>query len=104
MAYTPGPWSVLNVRDSDSDIGRALVIIDTKTGGGIAQVSRHSRRLGDTDGNARLLAAAPELLATLREVLDIGYIDEEVDADADTFAGRVKARARAAIAQAEGRA
>lgn len=102
-AHTPGPWAVLNVKDRESDTGRALVIYDKKTGGGIAKATRHSGRPDDTEGNARLLALAPELLATLREVLDIGYFDEEVDeTNPNLFANRVKARALAAIRMADG--
>lgn len=84
-AHTPGPWS------ADHDNVRTPA-----DGGMVAKVA------GDTDAqayaNARLIAAAPDLLAALRDLVSAeglpeGYANRAMLIDA----------ARAALAKAEGR-
>lgn len=91
--HTPGPWNV-----GTSDQGREVVFLNGLT-------ERHGS-LGpsqnwidcNTEGNARLVAAAPELLQVLKELEEsAGYWSEY-----DVPLGIVD-RIRAAIAKAEGR-
>ena len=69
MKHTPGPWSV-SVEDS---AGRLFVIAHDK--GVVARVTRRVtvRRknpdLSERDSNARLIAAAPEILEALEDAM-----------------------------------
>lgn len=88
--HTPGPWAVI------ADGPTRVVATDTSRPWRIAVVDSPSDADPDVDANARLIAAAPELLAALEEVtstcLDAG------------FHGSDLARSRAAIAKAKGKA
>jgi hypothetical protein len=92
--HTPGPWvaefeETYNVRGPDE--GRVAICMNLKGRYGLG-----GRRTGaESAANARLIAAAPDLLETLRELVD-GMPDVE---DSE---GRVLFRARAAIAKATG--
>lgn len=83
--HTPGPWKVAG------PIGAAIWITDESSNNQIAAVYGKSQTAG-ADANARLIAAAPELLEALKEVVVIS--DREHTA---------WIKARAAIAKAEGR-
>ena len=87
---TPGPWALmrtaytghLQVRDEAEEIVIALI----------------PERTGDAaQSNARLIAAAPDLLAALEEVLPYVLMGGSGKAQHD-----LKANARAAIAKARG--
>ena len=80
--HTPGPWGVTRLQ------GVEYVTID----GGRVSVARVSA-LKTGEANARLIAAAPELLAALE--LALIAIDEDA-------APKVAGMARAAIAKARG--
>lgn len=90
MAHTPGPWTVGDKRGVW--VGPVVMADDGKRG--VAFVC------GESDGNATLIAAAPDLLRELQKMLvmweaAINYADERLDAGAD---------ARNAIAKAKGEA
>jgi hypothetical protein len=94
--HTPGPWTYsLNtgvVRSESNDLPKWSHHV-------ICDLRRWSHE-GDTfihPGNARLIAAAPELLEALKEMLEVW---EEDHAYGATHADK----ARAAIAKAEGQA
>ena len=111
--YTPGPWRLLPIGGgkyygTKVEIGGALVTI-WGTGKRIYKASEREIACGwepedgmdhvedETDyANARLIAAAPELLAALRAMLTHMGMDED-EWNRPTFA-----QARAAIAKAEG--
>lgn len=82
--YTPGPWRITYSGHVCSENDLTLVA-----------VAQHSRSI---DANARLIAAAPELLEALRPFAET---DLTVLNGSDTFAFDVL-RARAAIAKVEG--
>ena len=89
--HTPGPWTV---RDHGG-----YIEVETPDEPTVAHFGSLSFDGADHDwalANARLIAAAPELLAALKAMADRAewYGDE----DADSLCG-----ARAAIAKAEGR-
>ena len=85
MKHTPGPWTV-NGRSIDS-IDRRIVA----TTEGIYR--RERARPAEQEANARLIAAAPELLTFVRTVLD--HHDEDPIID-------LKSDARALLARIEG--
>ncbi len=92
MAHTPGPWHAANA--NEPKILHAFVISNDDGFGIIATVNLHRGKDAPSEGesNARLIAAAPDLLAALKAVVAIAD-RKTVEFDA----------ARAAIAAAEGK-
>ena len=86
--HTPGPWDM-----DEGDYG----IYQIETSDQIAEVFSHHPD-EELKANARLIAAAPELLEALRELLE--YDGGAFCVCDDPYA---MDRARAAIAKAEGR-
>lgn len=87
--HTPGPWRVANGRIYSRAYQTALdlrlfVICDLDMG---------NDPRGEQESNARLIAAAPELLAALQELLTDKYLSDPINKDR-------MAKARAAIAKA----
>ena len=82
--HTSGPWH----------LGRRAgnPAIYSQDGAEIADVLHVTN--GDWRGNARLIAAAPDLLAALKELLADKYLADPINADR-------MAKTRAAIAKAE---
>lgn len=70
-AHTPGPWNITDDEDNDDE---TIVIAATDgltTYYGIADVRNWNKeRAGEHKANANLIAAAPEMLQTLRFVLE----------------------------------
>ena len=94
--HTPGPW---HYRTSDGSIGG----IDSACGLSIAQAFQVKPISEDLTqetrkSNAHLIAAAPDLLDALKELLLAERLDDD---DQILLSARVKARA--AIAKAEGK-
>ena len=101
--YTKGPWKaelgeVYEVRDAED--GRICIITNLRGRHGLGG----RRADGESASNARLIAAAPELLEALKEMVFV-YADQE--RGYDYFLGKhvptVLKTAKAAIAKAEGR-
>ena len=91
--HTPGPWKITS-----------LEFIDDSLGGGIARVySRQTRSLEELEANARLIAAAPEMLEALKDQEKFWVMREAELGLLSTKANELLARIRAAIAKAEGR-
>ena len=98
--HTPGPWRVANGRIYSRAYQTALdlrlfVICDLDMG---------NDPRGEQESNARLIAAAPELLATLERLLSIAndgaVMRHETGKPAWSFIDEVKTQARAAITKA----
>lgn len=91
--HTPGPWHVLN--NGYCVGGPPSVQLADPIGAGVAMCCMAARSPDETAANARLIAAAPEMLVALKTIalhapsLDVTGIRELCDA---------------AIARAEGRA
>jgi hypothetical protein len=94
--HTPGPWDTTPVRDGRASITATLMDRVGTPEIAIAQVYDHIDVI-DTEANARLIAAAPDLLQLVREARD--FWDAEHPFDIRDW---VKA-ADAAIAKVEGR-
>jgi hypothetical protein len=87
-AHTPGPWTAQawqHVTAHNAD-GFSVIVADVKY---VA---------GETDANARLIAAAPDLLEALSDLLD--YAKHGDRSGKGRSIGDVKRDARAAIARA----
>jgi hypothetical protein len=89
-AHTPEPWEI-----AKGDDGRFIDIVDVN-GDGILSTLRN--RNAESAANIHLLAAAPDLLAALKVV-----IDDSVWCHANFCECKVCKQVRAAIAKAEGR-
>jgi hypothetical protein len=120
--FTPGPWSIhphmggMHVTDCTDHYKGGFTAHTAYIGSGdvlIGQVEAYKHIDGGVHGyprvtdfaeneaNARLIAAAPELLEVLRDVLD--WLDDGNRVLSDACASDV-AKARAAIAKATGAA
>ena len=94
--HTPGPWIVYPETN-----GSEICAVDMKPGlpirAGIAKVDTFN--YGEWIGNARLIAAAPDLLEALEELVDLfgGLVSGEYPPD-----GFTTQPARDAIAKARG--
>jgi len=119
MTHTPGPWSVGFDANSWEDggvsvlaDGRGMVCSITNKLNGLYQDSAGDgslltpRTIGHQEANARLIAAAPEMLAALRaarddlsDLLEVAHLTDEGEADTTEVLDQVIA----AIAKAEGR-
>lgn len=95
MTHTPGPWTVLEpVNGFNARIFAAGNIYIGSIG--------HSDNIGGCNApNARLIAAAPDMLEALEALLEASH---PISRDKRSCDGRVKAKrlARAAIAKAKG--
>ncbi len=100
--HTPGPW---RVSESDTVVGPSGNVVAECCGYSVQATDAAQRKQGGREANARLIAAAPDLLAALRSLFENcamihsqwGDNDNKKEADAAI------ASARAAIAKAEGR-
>jgi hypothetical protein len=95
VTHTPGPWRV------DKTINGGYVRSDNSKVLGAAGIAKVLRGRGYDDGeaNARLIAAAPELLATLHEIRK--WMDGEIMGAWDA---KFIAQIDAVLAKAEGKA
>ncbi|MDB6134210.1 MAG: hypothetical protein JWM59_2453 [Verrucomicrobiales bacterium] len=105
--HTPGPWSYRPHSLDDWGVVRdkaGNIVACARAGRLVPHLEMDRCRQDKTDpfcGNGRLIAAAPELLEEMREILALA---EERDWNPEGFQDLVASRARAAIAKAEGRA
>lgn len=111
--HTPGPWTVSEL--DGRVIGPVRTLVDTSSGTEVPQLQAVARvldrigdRLGEAKANARLIAAAPDLLEALQLVSLARTRGELCWCDVITLARSHEhspacLAARAAIAKAEGR-
>lgn len=89
MTHTPGPWKVAD---------RFYILMDDDVACEVAKVCDENiddDMVGQCDADARLIAAAPEMLAALKYMVE--------NAEAEGWSGLMISDAVAAIAKAEGR-
>ena len=94
--HAPGPWRV-GGDDASTVIGETGNVVAECCGYSDRATDAYQRRKGGRESNARLIAAAPELLAACTRAL--GFVDSMPDNDNVGLADCL----RAAIAKAEGR-
>ena len=94
--HTPGPWRVAPRSDYPE---HADINVDAGTRGYVALCGKAGDE--EAEANARLIAAAPELLEALREVVACYVV--RINGKVDVRRAAALDRARAAIAMAEGR-
>lgn len=94
-AHTPGPWNCNRSSASGYDI-----VCSENSPTDVCVISRRDKTTGEIDANARLIAAAPELLAALETAYMalIGYLPAHRNDVTDAAIGA----ARAAITKAKG--
>ena len=88
--HTPGPWHVETIETADTV--EAIAVRDGNYGMFLAQIEPHAIEHADALANARLIAAAPELLAALEALVAVQYSGNPEPAFA---------QARAAIAKVQ---
>ena len=104
--HTPGPWRVWSEKDDDGRI-TVLEVCETQDRGRHSHFASVAKHWPEAEANARLISAAPDLLAALiaceHELLAVlrSINTDSVHFDGDEFHERLKA-SRAAIAKAEG--
>ena len=87
QAHTPEPWSIVG------GAGTAYTLVQVVADNATIADLHDMDMVGEMDANARLIAAAPELLELAQDVLDLDYFsDYELLAD----------KARALIARIQG--
>ena len=99
MSHTPGPWNVARTQSTHSHPTRFWETL-VESSDGLVAVG-HGLTHQESDANAALVAAAPELLAALKTIAENSAEENEWDAVEKLHANETLARA--AIAKAEGR-
>lgn len=93
--HTPGPWTVINTISGALSINAAPRVPIATVGGMGWHLGEEAAR-----ANARLIAAAPDLLNMCERLL--GFAHHYADASATLAAEGMLANAKALIAQAKG--
>ena len=104
MSYTPGPWEVHgDCTKQTFYVHGANAICDIRRGAGSKHGdSRFSRSPAEDEANARLIAAAPDLLEALEDLLLECGLACQMGGWNGTTTIRSMERSRAAIAKARG--
>lgn len=98
--HTPGPWI-----ETKHTAGWGRCIVSTDSYGIIvAKIGFRDRPREERDANARLIAAAPELVEALRDLCMMGILDPHSSDDGgeDGEAAIARRRARALLARIDG--
>lgn len=94
-AHTPGPWGI--VRHPKPAQVKSILSVGF-TANGMASIAWLTGGAIHQDANARLIAAAPDLLAALRAL-----VEAQPNYPSGGYVERYVMRAKAAIAKAEGK-
>ena len=99
MAHTPGPWIAVSSGNANNENQHAIQAND---GTWIAETINHRPKWHSQKANARLIAAAPDLLNELRRTRE--WVAQYLDIPGHADAARFKVNAiDAVIAKAEGK-
>jgi hypothetical protein len=101
--HTPGPWKLIKTDRND-------IVVSYSDGGLRSHIATcHNQLLCEEHGNllanARLIAAAPDMLEALKAIFNYDWHDElnELHGEDETNEAKVLKQVRAAIARAEGK-
>ena len=102
QSHTPGPWHIEQFTSGYSKY-EGRTISHRLESGNMLRIARAYNVMGpnETDANARLIAAAPDMLAALQKLSDVFDMDEH-DQDRAHAESCAIDTARAAIAKATG--
>lgn len=108
MTHTPGPWKISSTqRNKRLGQDESFILTDRPyPNGACVAIVREGELFGELEGNANLIAAAPDLLTQLKEAAQmLNYLTPEQFDDADHEANwaRMLEGIDKAIAKAEGR-
>ena len=109
--YTKGPWHAPHFTLDEIDFNCGYIIAEDSRMGSIATVNFDNGKsieeggydcppLEEAKANARLIAAAPDLVEALRDLLVCPAILDELNGDSET--NNAVAKARAALSKALG--
>jgi type VI protein secretion system component VasF len=93
IKHTQGPWTGRTALDSDGLTCK--IVVEDASGANICEVSPHGHSQMKGESNARLIAAAPDLLEVVQAMANF---------DGRNNNAALKEMARAAIAKATGQA
>lgn len=99
--HTPGPWYAKDGHVFSSagfDAVQALATSDHNSHPMVADCNKSNMTIAEADANAALIAAAPELLAALKEMVKVCEEEEMAMGDGNAYPNAV-----AVIEKAEGR-
>ena len=99
-AYTPGPWACTKSKPRKVTAGGVLVCNAAIRNSATAAQNKTGKDLAEAQANARLIAAAPELVEALRECLP--YVTQVWVQTGDAKTAVRHERARALLARIEG--
>jgi hypothetical protein len=91
--HTPGPWSYWSGYNPYDKVEAQVTAED-----GDVVVASYNHLIAEGEANAKLMAAAPDLLAALIPFLD--FADRELDLHGEVIPGLIIEAARKAIAKA----
>lgn len=94
--HTPGPWSV--VKPQDERVQQFRIFSNRKY---IGSIGNSDETVAETKANARLIAAAPDLLEAIKEYFE-AYANEGKKPGWIKRVGAARRKVNAAIAKAEG--
>lgn len=100
MKHTPGPWTILK---QETELGNNLTIVAPDPGDPqpwyVAEVYKECGQVPEeeVDGNANLIAAAPDLLYALKQIV------QDLPANRDWLDPVIELAAKDAIAKATGK-
>ena len=98
--HTPGPWFILGLSVSTIADKNGAVVAELPALKAQAEIMDQAARIA----NARLIAAAPDLLAALSGLVDVQPESETLEHDLNGCDGCALCSARQAIAKAKGEA
>jgi hypothetical protein len=97
--HTPGPWGVTS---RQGDWWDSVVFLQDSRNLEICQCFHDDSDLDECTANARLIAAAPDLLTALKEVLFIAEVSDRWGPEQTKDFLDATSKAESAIAKAEG--
>lgn len=97
--HTQGPWHFTNEPNAKRARGKFLTVLPVGDTVPVCDVNRH--RGPESEANARLIAAAPELLEACEDAL-AATVNESTYPDGPCIAKEIRDLMRAAIAKAKG--